>query len=59
MIQDAVDIGYKNILLDTIDTMKPAITLYESFGFKEIDAYYDNPIEGAKYFRLNLTQLEG
>ena len=59
VIQDAVDIGYKNILLDTLDTMKPAITLYESFGFKEIDAYYDNPIEGAKYFRLDLTQLEG
>ena len=33
VIQDAVDIGYKNILLDTLDTMKPAITLYESFGF--------------------------
>lgn len=59
VIQDAVDIGYKNILLDTLDTMKPAITLYESFGFIEIDAYYDNPIEGAKYFRLDLTQLEG
>lgn len=59
VIQDAVDIGYKSILLDTLDTMKPAITLYESFGFIEIDAYYDNPIEGAKYFRLDLTQLEG
>ena len=28
VIQDAVDIGYKSILLDTLDTMKPAITLY-------------------------------
>jgi ribosomal protein S18 acetylase RimI-like enzyme len=36
--------------------MKPAIALYQSFGFKEIEAYYDNPLEGATYFSLNLTQ---
>lgn len=59
IIQDALDIGYHSILLDTLDTMKPAISLYTSIGFKEIESYYDNPIEGAKYFELNLTKLEG
>jgi GNAT superfamily N-acetyltransferase len=56
IIQDAKDIGYENIVLDTLNTMKPAIALYQSFGFKEIEAYYDNPLEGATYFSLNLTQ---
>ena len=59
IIQDALDIGYHSILLDTLDTMKPAIVLYTSIGFKEIESYYDNPIEGAKYFELDLTKLEG
>lgn len=59
IIQDALDIGYHSILLDTLDTMKPAISLYTSIGFKEIESYYDNPIEGAKYFELDLTKLEG
>jgi len=56
IIQDAKDIGYESILLDTLNTMKPAINLYQSFGFDEIDPYYDNPLEGATYFCLNLTQ---
>lgn len=59
VIQDALDIGYKTIYLDTLETMKPAINLYQSFGFQEIQAYYHNPIEGAKYFKLDLTQLRG
>ncbi len=59
IIQDALDIGYHSILLDTLDTMKPAISLYTSIGFKEIESYYDNPIEGAKYFELDLIKLKG
>jgi len=59
IIQDALDIGYHSILLDTLDTMKPAISLYTSIGFKDIESYYDNPIEGAKYFELDLTKLKG
>lgn len=54
VIQDALDVGYQSILLDTLDTMKPAISLYTAFGFKEIESYYDNPIEGAKYYKLDL-----
>lgn len=56
IIQDAKDIGYHSIVLDTLNTMKPAINLYQSFGFKEIDAYYDNPLNGATYFGLDLIQ---
>jgi len=59
ILNDALDIGYEAILLDTLDTMKPAINLYASFGFEEIESYYDNPIEGAKYFKLDLSKLKG
>jgi len=42
--------GHRRICLDTIETMREAITLYESLGFREIAPYVFNPIAGAKYF---------
>lgn len=46
--------GYRRICLDTIDTMREAIGLYESLGFREIAPYVFNPIAGAKYFARDL-----
>jgi len=46
---------YRAMVLDTLDGMKPAIALYESFGFQRSAAYYDNPLPGAVYFRRTLT----
>lgn len=46
--------GYRRICLDTIDTMREAIALYESLGFREIAPYVFNPIAGAKYFARDL-----
>ncbi len=46
--------GYRRICLDTIDSMREAITLYESLGFHEIAPYVFNPIAGAKYFARDL-----
>lgn len=54
VIDDARDIGYQQILLDTLASMKPAMNLYEKLGFSQIDAYYHNPIEDAVYFSLDL-----
>lgn len=50
----AREAGYRRICLDTIDTMREAITLYESLGFREIAPYVFNPIAGAKYFARGL-----
>ena len=46
--------GYRRICLDTIETMREAIALYESLGFREIAPYVFNPIAGAKYFAREL-----
>jgi ribosomal protein S18 acetylase RimI-like enzyme len=55
VIESARKIGYKYLRLDTLPSMKEAINLYLSLGFKEIAAYRYNPIEDAKFFELNLT----
>ena len=47
-------LGYRAMRLDTIDTMTPAITLYESLGFRRIDAYRYNPMPGALFFEAPL-----
>lgn len=54
IIEKAKELGYKKMQLDTIETMKEAIALYKSMGFKEIDAYRFNPIAGVKYMEISL-----
>lgn len=54
IIEEARKIGYQRLVLDTLNTMTPAMNLYKALGFVEIEAYYSNPLEGATYFALNL-----
>lgn len=49
---------YQAMRLDTLASMTPAITLYRQLGFRSIPAYYDNPIPGAVYLELALTNAE-
>lgn len=46
--------GYDHILLDTLDDMEAARTLYEELGFAEIPPYYHNPVAGAHYLKAVL-----
>lgn len=46
--------GYRYIRLDTLDTMKPAVSLYKKKGYLEIPPYYYNPIPGAVYFQKDI-----
>ena len=54
IIVAAREIGYERMRLDTLASMKPAIALYESLGFRRIDAYYQNPIPEVVYLELAL-----
>ncbi len=55
VIDDARMIGYHQVLLDTLASMTPAMYLYQKLGFRQIDAYYHNPIRDAVYFALDLV----
>ena len=54
IIAEARKIGYSSMRGDTVGSMQIAQVLYVSIGFKEIDPYYHNPIEGAKFIELKL-----
>jgi putative acetyltransferase len=46
--------GYSCMLLDTLDDMEAARSLYVTLGFEDIPPYYFNPIAGAHYLKVNL-----
>jgi ribosomal protein S18 acetylase RimI-like enzyme len=52
-IARARELGYKEVLLDTLGSMTAARRLYEKYGFREIDAYYDSHPD-AVFYRLEL-----
>jgi len=55
VIDDAREIGYVAMRLDTFPPkMGKAVQLYESYGFHEIPAYYNNPNEGVLFMELRL-----
>lgn len=54
VIEEARKIGYEVMRLDTVPWMTAAITLYESLGFRDIEPYRYNPIEGARFMELSL-----
>ncbi len=44
-LKDAKDRGYAKIYLDTDHGLVHANTIYEALGFKDIERYYDNPMD--------------
>jgi carbonic anhydrase len=53
-IEAAREIGYGRLVLDTLAPMADARRLYALLGFREIPAYYANPLSGAIYMELAL-----
>jgi putative acetyltransferase len=55
VIEDACEIRYRRMRLDTVPAMQTAIALCASLGFREIEPYRYDSIEGAKFMELDLT----
>jgi len=54
LIQEARNLGYEKMRLDTLDRVESAIVLYKSLGFKEIEPYRFKPDPTTKYMELSL-----
>lgn len=54
ILQDAKEIGYKAMLLDTLPFLKTAIEMYQRRGFYEIPCYNDSPIDTTIYMKIDL-----
>jgi putative acetyltransferase len=55
VIDRARRFGYKRMRLDTLPSMEKAKGLYVSLGFREIEPYRFNPVEGASFMELILN----
>jgi ribosomal protein S18 acetylase RimI-like enzyme len=49
ILTEAVKRNYRLIRLDTLPTMGKAQSLYEAFGFYDVDPYVYNPIPGTRF----------
>lgn len=54
IIDDAKEIGYKHMLLDTLPFLTKAIHMYKKYGFYEIPCYNDSPVDSTIYMKLDL-----
>lgn len=54
IIEDAREIGYSHMLLDTLPFLESAIHIYKTVGFYEIESYNNSPMQTSIYMKLDL-----
>jgi ribosomal protein S18 acetylase RimI-like enzyme len=54
VVGEAVRLGYEEMRLDTLPSMEGARKLYGKYGFEEMEAYYETPLEGTFFLRKKL-----
>ncbi|KIW31248.1 uncharacterized protein PV07_02912 [Cladophialophora immunda] len=56
IIDAAEKLGYDEMRLDTLPSMATALRMYRHFGFENIAAYYETPLEGTHFLSLKLPR---
>lgn len=54
VIEDAREVGYASMFLDTLPFLQSAINMYKKFGFYEIERYNNSPMDTSIYMKLDL-----
>ena len=54
LLNSAKERNYDKMRLDTFEKLQAAVHLYQQYGFKNISAYYDNPLPGVLYMEKAL-----
>lgn len=54
IMHEAKGLGYSEMILDSLKRLKPAVALYQSLGFTEIEPYNFNPEDDVIYMRRDL-----
>jgi GNAT superfamily N-acetyltransferase len=54
ILEDAREIGYTYMNLDTLPMLTNAIRLYRKMGFTDIERYNDSPLPGTIFLQLKL-----
>jgi putative acetyltransferase len=54
LMQEAKALGFQEMVLDSLKRLKPAVKLYRSLGFTEIEPYNFNPEDDVIYMRRDL-----
>lgn len=55
LIQEGIRLGYRTMILDTLERLEAATRLYQSLGFVISEPYYNNPLSDVLYWKLDLT----
>lgn len=56
IIEEGIRLGYSTMYLDTLDKLNKAMNLYESVDFTVTEPYYDNPLTGVVYWKMDLKK---
>jgi GNAT superfamily N-acetyltransferase len=57
VIDVAMAVGYSEMKLDTLPSMRAAKALYEHAGFRPCDPYYQTPLPETSFMKLTLENL--
>ena len=55
ILNDAAEIGYQSMVLDTFPSLDKAIHLYEKLGFYRIPPYSNSPVPDTVYMKFDLA----